>query len=370
MASEVTPSQQPSEVVSQNKKGKNANLPVKATDRLFIDELILRNINVKASVDQEKKTIAKLILTDRSTKPTKKEEEDWKRDFTKCKEEDEAQVQRTIMMELLDRHNLADTLDYVCESVWKCGPIPRTNNIGTITRKISQPKPDLAMAFKTSCLISDLALGKLGAFKAHVCPESRKGSSASRAFHFFAIEVKGMQAEISNSTAHLQNLNTASQALHNMYLIMRKAGDEAKFFRDVRFFSAIATTACFEVRVHRAVEDKEVGIGLDYPLSFHFEQLHLIEGSYSKAQVSGIVKNILIEYGVKKLLPILKASVDGVYKKMRTEELQLASQAAVKRPATEPLETLRSQQSSQRQRLNELNFNDTESIPSQVITAG
>jgi len=57
-----------------------------------------------------------------------------------------------------------------------------------------------------------------------------------RAFHCFSVEVKGKLGQIGNTEAEFQNLNTASQALHNMYLLMKEAAEEEFFCPCTGFF--------------------------------------------------------------------------------------------------------------------------------------
>jgi len=145
--------------------------------------------------------------------------------------------------------------------------------------------------------------------------------------------VKGWQGDLGNQVAFCQNLNTASQALHNLYVFLQKAGDERVFYEKVRFYSAVATTAGFEVRVHRAFElSEEAGrIRLDYPLAFAYDEIFKTNGGYyRKEEVLNIVKNIFFEYGVKTLLPILQKAVPKVLRKLREE---------AKRPADGPLDS-------------------------------
>jgi hypothetical protein len=68
-----------------------------------------------------------------------------------------------------------------------------------------------------------------------MCAELAKDANDGRAFHFFSMEVKGAQGDLANRVAYCQNFNTASQALHDMYLFMKKADKEDEFFSKARF---------------------------------------------------------------------------------------------------------------------------------------
>ena len=159
-----------------------------------------------------------------------------------------------------------------------------------------------------------------------------RASKYTRAFHFFSMEVKGWQADLGNQVAFYQNLNTASQALHNLYVFMKEAGDEKNFFEKVRFYSAVATTAGFAVRVHRAFElgMNKGRIHPDYPLAFAYDEIFNTHGGdYKKDEVLNVVKNIFFEYGVNTLLPILEKAVNSVLAKVKEP----------KRPADGPLDS-------------------------------
>ncbi len=251
------------------------------------------------------------------------EEKYWKADLDKCEGADEAIFQRTIMMDIIDRHKLAYELDWVCESAWTCRRMPQKVSGLPNQCQTTPPKPDLAVAFKTKCVMGDKTeLIDLGSLKGHMCAELAKDANDGRAFHFFSMEVKGAQGDLANRAAYCQNFNTATQALHNMYLFMEKAGMEDAFFATVRFFSVIATTACFKVRVHRAVKriSERGRIHPDYPLDFKFDELFETgKGNYTRGLVSGIVKNIFSQYGVKILLPLLKSAVEAVLQLLHTK---------------------------------------------------
>lgn len=223
-----------------------------------------------------------------------------------------------------------------------------------------QPRPDLAVAFKRSSLINTPKFTKLQTLRTQMCPEvTTDAQGERRAFHFFSLEAKKPDAHKGESLASLQNLNTATQALYNIYVFMKRAQMEQKFFKEVRFYSIIATSQVFEVRVHRAVElDADVHIRHDYPLGFRHDVLLKIESEhYEKAKVIHIVKNILTEYGVKKLHPILEEAVKEVLLRLPPHHnTQTTTRTSIgKRPADGLLESFGS---AQRRRLDELDVED------------
>lgn len=149
-----------------------------------------------------------------------------------------------------------------------------------------------------------------------MCPESVEPVKRDRAFHFLLIEAKGARTQNANWIAHRQNFNTASQALHNIYYFVEMAGTLAAFYEKVRFYSIVATDLVFHVRVHRARELKEHRIQQDYPLEFLYDVVYDHRGGgYTKAETTAIVKNILIDYGIKVLKPLLVQTMKKVLEK-------------------------------------------------------
>jgi hypothetical protein len=330
-----------------------------------------RGIIFNPRVDEKTDKIRTLVLAARPEVSTAHDENGWTADQVKCAKKDEALIQRTIMMEMIDRHNLGELLDYTCESAWGCKRMPRrlqthkaeetdqavNHNLPgqtkPILKRMAQPRPDLHVAFKLESMIFESSLLLLGDLKGCICPESsEKEGSDDRAFPFFSMEAKSSQAAKGEPVANRQNFNTASQALHNIYRFMKKADQMNKFLEEVRFFSATVTASTFQVRVHRAIlVDKKDRTQADYPLGFRFDEVYQSEQKYcTRAEVTGIIKNIFFEYGVKKLLPILKAAVEEVLEKLWQEDQTPTQPSGVKRPAEEDLPSL---WSSQRQRLDD-----------------
>ncbi|MCJ1290419.1 hypothetical protein MMC34_001957 [Xylographa carneopallida] len=342
-----------SEVTSKGGK-KLKYISVAATEFEFVNGLRERGITFNADADDNIDSIKKLILSDRPKKLTKREEDTWRDDLIRCSISDEALLQRTIMMEAIDRYELGSHLDYMCESAWTCTRLPRKNDTGLY--RLALPKPDIAVAFKLAAVVSEEDLPMLGDLLGVMCPElSKREGSCHRAFPFFSMEVKGSQTVSGEPVANRQNFNNSSQALFNIYRFMRKAGQEDIFLNKVRFYSAIATTSSFEVRVHRAVQVKKRSqIEDNYPLGYRFDHLYTSKlKQYTRGEVWGIVKNILFEYGVKTLLPILKDAVENVLDKLAGEADHRASIG--KRQAEDLLESFGS---AQRQRLSGIGITD------------
>jgi hypothetical protein len=277
-----------------------------------------RNILDKAVVDEEdKKWIEEVILSVPNENGLSENELTWKADMSKCVMSDEAIFQRTIMIDLISRHQLANTLNWICESQWCCPSMPQKG--GDLASRISKPKPDLAVAFQAEAILPPFQLSDLGDFRGIMCPELFMEKKRDRAFHFLSIEAKGAKGDLANWKAIRQNFNTATQALHNIYFFMNKAGEEylKEFYKKVRFYSVVATSTTFYVRVHRAIKVDKGRIKPNYPLGFVFDDVLHHQGSdYTRTKATGIIKNILMEYGIVTLLPLLKKTMEKFWENL------------------------------------------------------
>ena len=94
------------------------------------------------------------------------------------------------------------------------------------------------------------------------------------------------------------------------------------FYEKVRFYSVVATGADLHVRVHRAIELTKGRIRKDYPLGFVYDVVYRHKGAgYTRAKATGIIRNILTEYGVKILQPLLAKTMEQVWDKLDTLQL-------------------------------------------------
>jgi hypothetical protein len=319
-----------SNATTDTKKGGKA---FDSTCAKFVSGLAERNVEFDPVVDDDKEwlDLENIILAKPSEICTAQDERNWKVDLMKCKVSDEAILQRTIMMDLINRHHLEDTLDYTCESQWSSpSTIPQRDS--ALASRMPKPKPDLAIAFKGTSLLSRFRQADLQNYRGVMFPESSKQVKRDRAFHFLSIEVKGALGENENWSVHQQNFNTATQALHNMFIFMKLAGKEAleEFYKKVRFFSVVATSKAFHVRVHRAIRLDEAGgrIKHDYPLGFLYYVLYNHEGgTYTRATAAGIVQKILVEYAVPILQPLLKTAMEKAWENFRAQPEQCRLQA-------------------------------------------
>lgn len=348
-----------SEAISKATSGRRPR-NIDSRSPLFLVALLERNISPETNTDPGRTDIIKSIIPDQVAQLDEEEERKWAVDFAKCKRSNEPVFQRTIMMDIINRHCLADSLDWICESEWTCNRMPRKMKPGAV--EVVMPKPDLAVAFKTSSLINDFQMIDLGDFRSHMCPENFKLDKIDRAFHFFSIEAKDTKAASANEVAINQNFNTASQALHNIYRFMAKAGKLDTFYEKVRFYSVVATSAGFQLRVHRAAKLSKGRILPEYPLGFYHDEIYSMTGRYTKGEVVQIVENILVNYGIKILKPILQDTVDIVLAKLEKERQQSTSNR--KRRADDTMESF----GSQRARVGDLDLKEgTGSLSSQHV---
>ena len=245
--------------------------------------------------------------------PSPQEQEYWRKDMVKCIEENESVFQRTIMMELFQRHLLKDKLDYTSESVWGC-PQPPTES-ATISNWITgMPKPDVMIAFqRREVTTSDQSKCRaMKSLKGCISPEASKKNQ--RAFPFFFIEAKRDSGKETETAVLHQCLNVASQALHNIWTLMQKAKRHKDVMEEVRVFTVAAHSKGVLFRMHRVKQlpNESALVEPAYPWAFEYVVLKELEGKYDKMTVCRMVRNILFHYGVEILLPKLKKAVEDI----------------------------------------------------------
>ena len=210
----------------------------------------------------------------------------------KCRSQNEAMLQRTLMMNIFHPYWLHDMLYYNTEGQWKlkedvCLP-------STQSDKIKMPKPDLAMSFK----LSSLTMDKDGADPVPSQLEScSQPDGGFRYFPFLFMELKKAEADLAD--AERDNLYSASQALYIIYQWTLRASTQEDFFKKVRVFSFVFNVEKLSVRVHRAAMS-ETGV-----LRFLFDELFVLP-HYTKNQACLLLDSLLENYAVKELHPVLK----------------------------------------------------------------
>jgi hypothetical protein len=151
---------------------------------------------------------------------------------------------------------------------------------------------------------------------------------SKKVFLFFTIKDKKASASIDDSVARKQNLNNASQSLHQMYEFFKDAGPqhEEEFFAKVRFFSVVSSTKGFAIRIHRATREPEDGSErgfimpdrTDYPLRFEFQELVQLD-NFHRQSTFEIFEKILIGYGANELFSLIQNAVIAISEKVSND---------------------------------------------------
>lgn len=260
-------------------------------------------------------------LTSKTSKETQLEKtrhvRAWKLDLQKTRDDPlEPVFQRTIMVSMIDRHRFIydreeasiPILDFAVERTWKCPPMPSRVLFDPQPKCLTQPKADLALAFRQFAIFQRESWQELpDAMRSLICYEGQATGREVRVFHFMTIEGKNSFKTPDDEVGLSQNLNNASQSLHNMYEFFREAGDEhlRTFFDKVRFFSCVSTSKGIKIRVHRACSTNDYqastqngqrdevpavhSIVEGYPLQFVFDDFFEASGSdFTRDRVVGI----------------------------------------------------------------------------------
>jgi hypothetical protein len=299
----------------------------------FPEGLDFRNVSLTESEDPDPyMDCIEQLQYEKSIQETDIEKEAYRRLWTLDRakyipKSNEALFQRTLMMCLIARHYLIYSsdqqqyLDFSVEEPWACPPMP-TRAYEKRKKFLTQPKPDLAICFDRYAIISDKLWDNIPSKTRRLINyENKSESGRNKAFHFFTIEAK------KDTIGKRQNLNNASQALHNMFEFFRDAGHEDIFFSKVRFFSAVASFEGITIRIHRATKVPIDGTGRqliipdkpEYPLVFKHRVFCRIEKSnFDREIVLDAMEKIIIGYGVNKLRLLLsnatKSLVDRLEK--------------------------------------------------------
>ena len=165
-------------------------------------------------------------------------------DLDRCIANNEAVLQRTVMIHIINRYWLGRIFNWNSEGQWSQ---PKdTRLLSREDDEISLPKPDLAISYTLASFTGEEDDSD------PIPPELEKCISPdgdNRCFPFLFMEVKKAGADLQE--AYMANLHTASQALYNMWSWMVRAGQENSFFDVVRVFSLVFNAQDLSVRVHR-----------------------------------------------------------------------------------------------------------------------
>lgn len=315
-----------------------------------------RNVALKPSnnLDKCKAEVESLQVQDFMNEPEKDEESHellWKLDQAKITaSSSEALFQRTIMVSLIARHFLIysrdsceyQLFDFGVEEPWTCLPMPSRalNGIKEPTapgpevvalenKFLTQPKPDLAIAFNRQAIMTDETWETLPRPIQTLASFEKADPSNFNIFHFLILEAKNPAIPIEDRKALHQCLNCVSQALFNLFEFFRDAGSEYEklFFEKVRVFSIVANRTGLLVRIHRAVEIPKHNIARrviprdpNYLLKFEFEDFTRIEGidKFDRSKVLEMLKKIL-KYAKDTLRPLIKDATSKICWKLETD---------------------------------------------------
>lgn len=222
-------------------------------------------------------------------------------DLNYCKKSNEAVLQRTVMMSIIDTPQLPELFVYNCGSQWD---LPKRFQLPSRASndEVPLPKPDLAVFFTLEALTGK---DTSSPFPQEIASCMRPDGGVDRCFPFIFMAAKGEGAHDLES-ASIANLHSASQALFNIHIWMLRAGHEKIFFNRVRVFSIILTAQEISMRVHRAMPVPE-----SKAISYHFDEVVSIT-RYSRDQACLLFKNVLIQYGENELHGILKSTFEEV----------------------------------------------------------
>jgi len=97
-----------------------------------------------------------------------------------------------------------------------------------------------------------------------------------------------------------------------------------KFFSEVRFFSAVASTEGLNIHIHRAIEIPKNSSKFDfvvpgYPLRFEFREFaNVKKHEFNRKKVLEIFGRILVGYAKDKLLGLLKNAAEDLVGNLNT----------------------------------------------------
>ncbi|TGJ86587.1 hypothetical protein E0Z10_g2198 [Xylaria hypoxylon] len=253
------------------------------------------------AINEWKSTVHMVTVTNR----------DFNKDLKHCMYSDnEAVFQRTVMMSILNRHQISDKFDFNCEGQWSL----RSNHyalLSTEENSISAPKPDLAIFFHFNSLVGPGLYWQSTPVPDHLKPCMSPDGSIERCFPSIFIEAENGFHDL--TTALMANMHSASQVLFNIYVWMSAAGHKDKFFSDVRLLSIAINAEKFALRVHRAQAAQE---GEGEELEFYYDDI--CDGhAYKKDHIYNLIRNVLVKYAETTLLNVLKQSVLVVLRDQR-----------------------------------------------------
>lgn len=243
---------------------------------------------------------------------------EFNKDIAVCRASNEAVLQRTLMTTLIDRWQLSNLFTFNCEGQWSMAnyPLPSSGP----AEAVSLPKPDLAIFFKLESLTTDLSV----TFPKVLSECLRPDGGTWRCFPFLFIEAKRRGNDLEQ--AYLANAHSASQALYNMYVWMTVAGEQTTFFEKVRVFTVDLNAREPALWCYRAELDEQNRLRFEY-------QEVVSQKAYDRDDACLLIRNVLTEYGERKLHTILKKTFQRVTSDHANGKLQHLDERKPKRKA-------------------------------------
>jgi hypothetical protein len=278
---------------------------------------------------------------------------EFRQDTELCLCSNEAVLQRTVMTSLIDRWQLSQIFTFNCEGQWSLPEhsIPTSGPAGSI----SSPKPDLAIFFKLENLTADISAPIPSPINDCLRPDGGQW----RCLPFLFIEAKRARHDL--DPALMANAYSASQALYNIYIWMKLAGELDTFFRSVRVFTVVLNAQELALRCYRADLDGK-------HMHFRYDDV-VSQTSYTRDQACKLIRNILVAYGEEELHPVLKSTFQKVVSAFSTGRLRLQERPSGKRKA-EAVATSSGKRSRASQALSEGPVNVTDSFGASNLSMG
>ncbi|KIX09790.1 uncharacterized protein Z518_00871 [Rhinocladiella mackenziei CBS 650.93] len=223
----------------------------------------------------------------------------------------EAVLQRTIMLSIIDRCYIHDLFSFNCEGQWRLDQRYRLPVTGRMEH-VTLPKPDLAVFFKLEALTGPNIWAP---YPKEMAGSLRPDGGPERCFPFLFMEVKRSADNL--ESAFRANLHSASQALYNIFQWMSLVDLNDIFWENVRVFSIDLNAREIKLRVHRAAPES------DNSLRFYFDDITSLT-EYTRDQACQLVKGVLLDYAKSELYGILK----NTFQKVSEREQLLAQQQA------------------------------------------
>lgn len=233
------------------------------------------------------------------------------------------------------------TFEFSIEKPWTCFPMPSKALIDTQrtlprdddyvfpqNRLLTQPRPDVAVAFHRRAIMSDHTWTRLTWPMRKLAGFENPTQNNFNVFPFLAIEAEISARSVDDIRALHRCLNCASQALFNFYEFFNDADLKKEFLDDVRFFTIVTNETGVLIRIHRAIEFPEDDIAGrvipddgGYRLEFEFEELARLEETdqFSRSRALDVIKRLL-KYAEETLRLLLQKAIFAFYTKLNSRD--------------------------------------------------